>query len=284
VEKTKARVKINILWFATSLVAAAIGIPATFIVLSAIPGINGVSALAILGCSTAVFSAATMVTGISAFLRGPGIAVQDLVEVGGVFAIGPLLDIRQHYIPDDQFKNATRAITLLLHQLEHSDANALTKENREDLYSILSSSIERPDNTFHQEQYLDLRYAILTALTKVGDEESVRVVRDIADPMYRPRKNRLLPYSGGFYIGDVAANRWLQRVAREMLPLIRANVNSAVAQQSLLRASASELASDELLVRPAPIDLLPEDQLLRAPSGRDPAPHELLKSADKELT
>ena len=179
--------------------------------------------------------------------RKPRWNVEELTRVGGVEAVGTLLEILGGPKLPRQVTPLLVALTELLPQMKASDAGLLTKGQRRLLNATLKSGFS---DKFDPVLTINYRLAILKALEQVGDASAIPVVEHLANGRAR-----------------TASQKALKAAAQECLPLLRVNFGGVEATKTLLRASAPENAAPETLLRP--VEFTP-----------DPNPKALLRAAD----
>ena len=184
-------------------------------------------------------------------LMKPKWSAEELTRVGGLQAVGTLIDLITAPKLPKQMTPLFAALTELLLRMKASDACLLTTEQRR-LLHILLRSANFPG--LSPEVLLSLRLAILKALEQIGDASAIPIVMSLTVGKARTENERAL-----------------KAAAEACLPLLRANSGAVEATNTLLRASAQESAAPETLLRasePAP-DMNPKE-LLRAAEGITP--------------
>jgi predicted sugar kinase len=144
--------------------------------------------------------------------------------------VGVLIDALMW--PDEHAKRTARfGLTRLLPTLNMEDANLITKQQRNILYSCLQPA--------HASNNIRFVIAILQGLEQIGDQSAIPVVSALC----KPRKWRD-PASSG-------AKRYLevQKAAQHCLKFLEQSVQTQDARQSLLRASQPEQSTGEHLLR-----------------------------------
>ena len=187
------------------------------------------------------------------FLSRPGWDAAEIKRVGGVQAVGPLVDLIAMPKAPRQLPPLCAALTELLPQMQASDAGLLTKKQRKTLNWLLTNGI---DWGVGPTAFLNLRLAILKAWEQIGDAAAIPTVAHLASGRAR-----------------TADQKTLKAAAQECLPLLQAHFGEVEATKTLLRASAPENAAPETLLRPA--DFTPDaapQQLLRAANPGSDAP------------
>jgi hypothetical protein len=191
--------------------------------------------------------------GLRAFLKKPGWNAEALARIGGVKAIGTLLDLQWAPKAPKQTTPLYAALTELLPRMKASDAATWTAEQRG---ILLWSLKDGTGGTTSPALYQNYRLAILKALEKIGDAAAIPVVEHLANGKVR-----------------TAHQKALQAAAMECLPLLRANSSDVDATKTLLRASAPENSAPETLLRP--VESTPDanaKQLLHAADTPSPLP------------
>ncbi len=181
--------------------------------------------------------------------------IEELIRIGSVKAIGPLIETFDINISGAQSKQRHKALTPLLYKLKASDACLLTPSQ----YRALHRALEVEYQTLHGTQEgLDLKLAMLKALEQVGNESFISIVERLANRKSLTKRQRMI-----------------QAAAQECLPYLKLNAGSVTAQRTLLRASTMNDSSTASLLRPAGYAPdAPVDQLLRPSIETDPSPHE----------
>ena len=185
--------------------------------------------------ATAAFGAAMMILPIALiewFQRTGKVDTDELIRLGGLKAIGPLLEMRLATISAQDFAAIHGALIQLLPEMKASDANLLTARQRGYLYSLLQYETDFTTANSHNHT---LCLAILKALEQIGDGKALPIVERLAE--MKTRNSRRLK---------------VKQAANDCLPLLRANYVSVDANRTLLRASAAVTAAPETLLRPAP--------------------------------
>jgi hypothetical protein len=142
-------------------------------------------------------------------------------------ASGALLDVFKT-TGSFQGPDVKEALIRLLTRMKASDAEGLSREQRQFLYIILTQ-----DQKWYAAGYdwgEDLKVAALKALEQVGDEEALPIVAQVA--LHAPG----LP---------------IRQAALECLPFLQMRVEEQRSRQSLLRSSAASVFPNETLLRPA---------------------------------
>lgn len=190
--------------------------------------------------------------GLRFLMRKPEWSAEELTRLGGVQAVGTMIDLVFAPKMPDQRTALYAALTVLLPQMRASDAGLLTAAQRRALHRTLKSGFNRNVNAAVMFRF---RLAILKALEQIGDSSAIPVVTALANGKAR-----------------TANQRALKAAAIECLPLLQNNFGGVEANQTLLRASAPEQAPATLL-RPATFtpDAAPKE-LLRASDALPPLP------------
>jgi hypothetical protein len=185
--------------------------------------------------------------------KKPDWNAEELTRVGGVEAVGPLLELLGTPKRPRQLKPLFVALIQLLPQMKASDAAMLTVGQRKLLYALLKNGLNvyaRPD------LLLTYRLAVLKALEQIGDADAIPLVMHLANGKAR-----------------TARQKALKAAAIECLPLLQVNFSRVEATKTLLRASAPENASPKTLLRP--VEYTPDanpKQLLHAADTPFPPP------------
>lgn len=185
--------------------------------------------------------------------KKPDWNAEELMRIGGVQAVGTLIDLIQTPKTPRQTTPLLVALTNLLPLMQASDAALLTAEQRKLLYWIVKGGFTAGVNPA---AYLKFRLAILKALEQIGDAGAIPVVTSLAN--------------GWAYTVNQKA---LKAAAQECLPLLQSNFGSVEATKSLLRASQSLPTAPELLLRSA--EFIPDANpktLLRPADVASPPP------------
>lgn len=165
------------------------------------------------------------------FLTKPGWNAEEMTRLGGVQAVGPLIDLIQSPKSPRQVPPLYVALTKLLPLMKASDAALLTKGQRDMLYWVLKNGFNAAAKPG---VYLGFRLAILRALEQIGDAAAIPIVTTLANGRAR-----------------TANQKALKAAAQECLPLLQSNFGSVEATKTLLRASQPLPAAPEMLLRPA---------------------------------
>ncbi len=178
--------------------------------------------------------------------KKPDWNAEELARIGGVQAVGPLIELLSAPKLPKELKPLYQALTDLLPQMKVSDAGLLCSDQRKVLYPLL-----RNDSGVYAafpDLFLAFRLAILKALEQVGDADAIPIVQSLAT-----RKARTP--------GEIA----VQAAALECLPLLQINSGHVEATKLLLRASSTEAAAPSTLLRSGQSSpVVDSDQLLHA--------------------
>ncbi len=178
-------------------------------------------------------------------LTKPKWNAEELISVGGVQAVGTLIDLLPAPKLPKQLAPLFSALTVLLPQMKTSDASLVNTTQRKQLYQLLQGAIFPG---LSSQVLLNFRLAILKALEQIGDAAAIPVVTSIANGKARTEDQKIL-----------------KAAALECLPLLREKTAAVEATNMLLRASSQEIAAPETLLRAseARADANPKE-LLRA--------------------
>ena len=171
------------------------------------------------------------ILGLRFLLKKPEWNAEELKRIGGVQAIGALIDLVFAPKLPNHRTPLYAALAELLPQMKASDARLLTAGQRKALHRALKSNFNPNVNPI---VYLRFRLAILKALEQVGDAAAIPVVSHLANGKAR-----------------TANQKALKAAAQECLPLLQSNHQTVEATKTLLRASQSEDARPDTLLRPA---------------------------------
>ncbi len=176
-----------------------------------------------------------------------GFSAEELENIGGVRAIGPLTDSLTAGGTLRMRKTVYLALARLLPKLKATDANLLNARHRRLLNRFLS--FEAWARWWGPKPIpLSLSLAILKAYEQVGDAKAIPVVEKLA--ALRPSNER---------------RSTVQQAALQCLPLLQSHTVPLDQTQTLLRAASQSGAAADVLLRPAADnDTAPADQLLRA--------------------
>ncbi len=157
--------------------------------------------------------------------------VKKLASIEDKQACGAMADVLG--FEDVELKKIARdALKILLPRLQSTDADLLSTTQRQHLHGIL------------KQQDTELTLILLHTLEQVGDMRDWNAVQNLAN---------------GKLKGKAKANPEVIRAAQECLPFLQANAERQEIQHTLLRASDSQTATPDILLRPA------------APIASDPA-------------
>lgn len=183
------------------------------------------------------------------FLKKPTWNAEELARIGGVEAVGTLLELIGVPKSPRQLTPLLVALTELLPQMKASDAGLLTAAQRKTLNWTLKNDFAVYGNAAALHTY---RLAILKALEQVGDASAIPFVAQLANGKAR-----------------TANQIALKAAAQECLPLLMVNFGGVEATKTLLRAASPENAAPDTLLRPAAFapDAKPNELLRPADSG-----------------
>ncbi|HLJ54893.1 MAG TPA: hypothetical protein VKT77_07605 [Chthonomonadaceae bacterium] len=171
--------------------------------------------------------------------------IGGVVGAAGIYAIGPLLDMRGGPLLVWERDQIVASLVSLLPDLTQDNAGMLTADQRVCLRDILSGARTMGAR---REARLGLRLAVLQALTRIGDAQSLPIVRRLA-------------HGNGLGVAPSP----ITQEARCCLSLLEQNIAIALSHATLLRASAPQPAGpDSLLRAAAPSTSNACDGLLRA--------------------
>ena len=189
--------------------------------------------------------------GLRFLLKKPEWNAEELTRIGGVQAVGALIDLVFAPKLPNHRTPLYAALAELLPQMKASDARLLTNGHQRALHRALKSGFNPNVNPA---VYLRFRLAILKALEQVGDAAAIPVVSHLANGKAR-----------------TASQKVLKAAAQDCLPLLRVNFGGVEATKTLLRASAPENAAPGTLLRPVEFtpDPNPKALLRAANSSRD---------------
>ncbi|MEP6756138.1 MAG: hypothetical protein ABJA67_11610 [Chthonomonadales bacterium] len=165
-------------------------------------------------------------------------SLRKIANTDDLNALGPLIDCSNSVMSRSAMKMVRKRISALLPMLKYSDRYLLTKGQRATLRSRLSL-ISHPTLPDGEEQYL----ALLIALSQIGDETDLAVVRRLA-VIKMP-----LP-----------AIRRISQAAAECAEMIEARLEANRDSDRLLRPAAEPLDN---LLRPATSGIVEAHALLR---------------------
>lgn len=177
----------------------------------------------------------------------PKFDADEIARLGGVNAIAPLFVVLLSNMPKKQRQSICDALITLLPQMKATDAHLLTPVDRRMIHLWLNNAVLIGGSN---PKFEDLYVASLKALEQVGDADAIPVVERLTKMK-----------------GRTPAQKKIKQAAIECLPMLLANCGEVETARTLLRASHSEAA------RP--------DTLLRAASGSAQSnPAELLRGAE----
>ncbi len=156
---------------------------------------------------------------------------EELIRMGGVKAIGTIIDACSMNIPYKQVRALYTIVIPLLQQLKASDSYLLTRAHRHHLHAWLRAESQ---GVRVSEESLKLKLAALKALEQIGNKDSIPVVQRLAD--MKPRTD---------------LHRQLKEAALECLPYLEARLGIDSAKTTLLRGSTPEISPQDTLLRPA---------------------------------
>ena len=163
--------------------------------------------------------------------QSPKFNADEIGRLGGVQAI-PALVAAMNTPFGEKKKQAIRdALAALLPQMKASDARLLTPALRRTLNLWLTNA---PVSSLLQRRYDPLFLAVLKALEQVGDSSAIPVVTRLAKMKGWTRRQKAL-----------------KQAAIECLPMLQAHCGDVETARTLLRASQSENAGANTLLRPA---------------------------------
>ena len=205
-------------------------------------------------CLFPAFVLARIALGASRRTQQTETDIAEMVQAGGIRAVGPLLEMLTVTANQDNLITLYRVLTSLLPRLKVSDSYLLNADQRGILNGQLLVISEWLDIPHYREEFV---LALLHALEQVGDPSSLSVVEQLTR-MVTPTFSR----------------KRIRQAALECLPALRQNVGHVQQNQTLLRASDRPAADPALLLRPAaPAVPTSPDQLLRSapPENTDTA-------------
>ena len=161
----------------------------------------------------------------------PAFDADRMARLGGVKAIAPLFVALHSPLREKHEGVICDALTMLLPQMKASDAYLLAPAFRRIIHTWLNNAILlRGSNPKFEALYI----AALKALEQVGDSSDIPYVVRVAKMKARtPEQEKI------------------KQAAIECLPMLRANCGEVEAARTLLRASQSEDARPDTLLRPA---------------------------------
>ncbi len=170
--------------------------------------------------------------------------LKELSRIGGLNAVGVLIEAASQNISIDQAKAVYSVLTPLLYQLKASDAHLLTPEHRRLLHAQLQAELAAVSYVVDG---LPLKLGILKALEQVGDRSFYPVVKGLCNLGSRTDRQRQL-----------------REAARNCLPFLEAHMGEVTASMTLLRSAAAIPEKTSTLLRPADASTpTPSDELLR---------------------
>jgi hypothetical protein len=178
-------------------------------------------------------------------LRKPDWSAEEMTRIGGVQAVGPLLELLGSPKGPRQLKPLFVALIQLLPRMKASDSGLLTAGQRKLLYTLLKGGLNvyaKPD------LLLQYRLAVLKALEQIGDADAIPIVEHLATAKARTTDQKAL-----------------KAAAIECLPSLLMNCSDVEDTKTLLRASSPETAAPEMLLRA--VEFTPDShpkQLLQA--------------------
>ena len=176
------------------------------------------------GISIMLLSAATLSR------QSPKFDADELARIGGVQAI-PALFAALTLPFGAKNKPVLAALTTLLPQMKASDAHLLTPATRRIFHSYLANAIS---GALPHCRYDAFFVALLKALEQTGDSSAIPTVARLARMRGRTRRITVL-----------------RQAAIDCLPMLQANCGEVETARTLLRASHSEDARPDTLLRPA---------------------------------
>jgi hypothetical protein len=173
--------------------------------------------------------------------------IRELARTADVNAIGPMIELLSEIQPRHTRAALRDALTELLPRLKESDSLLPLSRQRAKLHRILEDAYWYHD--VHNPAFV---VAILRAMGQIGDERSLKVVRQLAG--MRARKE---------------SRKQIREAAAEALDLIELRIERRNSPSVLLRAADYE-STDATLLRPM------------AESGREPAALLLRTASDEQ--
>ena len=186
-----------------------------------------------------------LVLSLKILLTKPAWNAEELARIGGVEAVGTLLDLLSTPKAPKQITPLYTALTELLPQMKASDAETLTAGQRRILHLSLQNNAGMMIAPAVHQNY---RLAVLEAMERIGDAASIPIVERLANGR-----------------GRTVTQEALKAAAIACLPRLRANFGGGEADKTLLRASSLEPSAPEMLLRP--VEFVPDanpKQLLHA--------------------
>ena len=175
-------------------------------------------------------AAGMMTIALRSFFTKPRWDADELTRIGGVQAVGTLIELLNTPKAPQRVLPLYTALTQLLPQMKASDAPMLSAAHRRMLYLTIQSSFSF---LMSPAIYQDFRLAVLKALEQIGDADAVPIVQHLANGQSR-----------------TAPQIVLKTAANECLLLLRAHLGSVEANTTLLRASSLAQTNAALLLRP----------------------------------
>ena len=179
--------------------------------------------------------------------------IAEMVQAGGIEAIGPLLEmLTMTRFPTD-IHPIYQALTTLLPQMKADDSHLLNANHRRILNARLFPNVYRgmDDRTVE-----DFSFAAVCALRQIGDKSSLPAVRKLA----------------GMRTATPGRKR-IKQAAIECLPALMQNMSGVQQSQTLLRAADAPAPDPATLLRPASgTGTTDSEHLLRAVPGADREP------------
>ena len=185
--------------------------------------------------------------------KRPNWNAQELARVGGVQAVGTLIDLLAAPKAPRHLTPLYAALTELLPQMKASESGLLTPGERKMLLWTLKNGFSA---NVKPAVILNYRLAILKALEQAGDAAAIPAVMRLANEKARTVNQKAL-----------------KAAAQECLPLLRSAFGGVEVKKTLLRASSPENAASETLLRP--VEFTPDAnprQLLRVANTTVPPP------------
>ena len=161
--------------------------------------------------------------------------MEALMKLGGTRAIPTLLDALTLKPSTGYRKSVLNVLTVLLPQMQASDASLLTPSHCRLFTVWLTHAF---NSAFFRGVGSDFIVALLKAYEQVGDAKAIPIVERLANSA---------PRSEG--------QRRIQQAAQDCLPLLQAHVSGVDVTQTLLRASMPETNTPATLLRAATADV-----------------------------
>ncbi len=169
---------------------------------------------------------------------------EELTRIGGIKAIGTLMEACEMNICSAQKRALYSALIPLLLELKASDDHILSPEHHQQIRYRLTPE---PQGVRVTAERLKLKLAHLKALEQVGDKESIPTVQLLANMKARTERQRQI-----------------KEAAQDCLLHLEARLGIDSAKTTLLRGSSSEPTPSNTLLRPAnPENETLSEQLLR---------------------